>query len=87
MRADERKFRRIAHQLRGQTYRIFEAQVFTIDDVIGLLGIPGEPFVEINFQVKPNSPSNIRYFAATLTRAGPYIPMPNAYLLGRYYTL
>jgi hypothetical protein len=55
--------------------------------VIGLLGIPGEPFVEINFQVKPNSPSNIRYFAATLTRAGPYIPMPNAYLLGRYYTL
>ena len=78
MRAD------IAHQLRGQTHRTFEAQVFALGNEIALVGIPGEPFVEIGLQVKENSPFKHTLFSGYSNVGWAYIPMPDAYPLGGY---
>ena len=78
MRAD------IAHQLHGQTHRIFEAQVFALGDDIALFGMPGEPFVEIGQQVKQNSPFKHTLFSGYSNVGWAYIPMPDAYPLGGY---
>jgi hypothetical protein len=78
MRAD------IARQLQGQTHRVFEAQVFAIGDEIALVGIPGEPFVEIGLQVKQNSPFRHTLFSGYSNVGWAYIPMPDAYPLGGY---
>lgn len=78
MRAD------IAHELRGQTDRVFEAQAFAIGDDIALVGIPGEPFVEIGLQVKESSPFEHTLFCGYTNVGWAYIPMPDAYPLGGY---
>lgn len=78
MRAD------IAQQLQGQTHRTFEAQLFAIGNEIALIGIPGEPFVEIGLQVKQNSPFKHTLFSGYSNVGWAYIPMPDAYPLGGY---
>jgi hypothetical protein len=85
MQAKRAKMRsEIAHQLRGQTHRIFEAQLFTIGDNIALVGIPGEPFVEIGLQVKRESPFQHTLFSGYSNIGWAYIPVPDAYPLGGY---
>lgn len=78
MRAD------IARQLRGQSHRTFEAQVFAIGDEIALFGMPGEPFTEIGQQVKQQSPFKHTLFSGYSNVGWAYIPMPDAYPLGGY---
>ena len=78
MRAD------IANELRGQTHRVFEAQAFAIGDDIALVGIPGEPFVEIGLQIKQRSPFKHTLFSGYSNVGWAYIPKPDAYPLGGY---
>lgn len=85
MSAKRAKMRaQIARELSGQTHRTFEAQVFAIGNEIALLGMPGEPFVEIGQQVKQNSPFKHTLFSGYSNVGWAYIPMPDAYPLGGY---
>ena len=74
----------LAHQYHDKTHRTFVAQAFVIGDEIALLGIPGEPFVEIGLQVKQNSPFKHTLFGGYSNLGWAYIPLPDAYPLGGY---
>ena len=78
MRAD------MARELRGQTHRTFEAQVFAIGAKIALAAIPGEPFVEIGLQIKKQSPIEHTLFSGYSNVGWAYIPVAEAYPLGGY---
>ncbi|MBC8076813.1 MAG: hypothetical protein H7Y32_12115, partial [Chloroflexales bacterium] len=78
MRAD------LARQSQGRSHRTFELQAFALGSDIVLLGMPGEPFVEIGLAVKRDSPFAHTLFSGYSNIGWAYIPTPAAYPLGGY---
>jgi hypothetical protein len=60
-----------------------EIQAIRIND-IAIVGIPGEPFVEIGLAVKAASPFQHTLFSGYSNIGGSYIPMANAFPVGGY---
>jgi len=78
MRAD------LARQSQGRSHRTFELQAFALGGDIALVGMPGEPFVEIGLAVKRGSPFAHTLFSGYSNIGWAYIPTPEAYPLGGY---
>lgn len=78
MRAD------LARQSHGRTHRTFELQAFALGPDIVLLGMPGEPFVEIGLAIKGASTFAHTLFSGYSNIGWAYIPTAPAYQLGGY---
>jgi hypothetical protein len=74
----------LARQSLGRAHRTFELQAFALGDDIVLLGMPGEPFVEIGLAVKRASPFAHTLFSGYSNIGWAYIPTPAAYPFGGY---
>jgi hypothetical protein len=67
----------------GKQYIELDFQGIRIND-IAILGVPGEPFVEIGLAVKQASPMTHTLFSGYSNVGGSYIPMADAYAVGGY---
>jgi hypothetical protein len=56
----------------------YEIQVFRIGDV-AIVGLPGEPFVEGQLEIKVKSPANLTLFAHCVSSYAGYIPTEDAF--------
>lgn len=72
-----------ARRYAGQTHTPLELQAIRIDD-IAIVGMPGEPFVQIGKAVKSNSPFAHTLFSGYSNVGGSYIPMAQDYPVGGY---
>ncbi|MEX1021167.1 MAG: neutral/alkaline non-lysosomal ceramidase N-terminal domain-containing protein [Litorilinea sp.] len=72
-----------ARAYHGKTHMEWELHGIRIND-IALVGMPGEPFVEIGLAVKAGSPFAHTLFAGYSNVGSAYIPMPDAYAVGGY---
>jgi hypothetical protein len=67
----------------GKQHIELEFQGIRIND-IAIVGVPGEPFVEIGLAVKQGSPFLHTLFSGYSNVGGSYIPMAAAYAVGGY---
>ena len=67
----------------GKAYTELELHALRIND-IAIVGMPGEPFVEIGLAVKRGSPFKHTLFSGYSNVGGAYIPMAHAYSVGGY---
>lgn len=67
----------------GKSHIELEIQAICIND-IAIVGMPGEPFVEIGLAVKAGSPFAHTLFSGYSNVGGSYIPVANAYPVGGY---
>ena len=67
----------------GKSHVALELQAIRINDIV-LVGMPGEPFVEIGLAVKAASPFAHTLFSGYSNVGGSYIPMADAYAVGGY---
>jgi hypothetical protein len=72
-----------ARAYHGRDYVELEIHAIRINDIV-LVGIPGEPFVEIGLAVKANSPFPHTLFSGYSNIGGSYIPMAHDYPIGGY---
>lgn len=60
---------------------IYEIQAFRVGD-IAVLGLPGEPFVEGQLEIKINSPARYTFVAHATNQYVGYIPIKQAFSRG-----
>jgi hypothetical protein len=67
----------------GKSHIELEIQAIRINDIV-IVGMPGEPFVEIGLAIKAGSPFAHTLFSGYSNVGGSYIPMADAYPVGGY---
>ena len=67
----------------GKSHIELELHAIRINDIV-ILGMPGEPFVEIGLAVKAGSPFPNTLFSGYSNVGGSYIPVASAYPIGGY---
>ncbi len=67
----------------GKSHTPLEIQAIRINDIV-LIGMPGEPFVEIGLAIKVGSPFQHTFFSGYSNLGGSYIPTADAYPVGGY---
>lgn len=67
----------------GKSHIELELHAIRINDIV-IMGMPGEPFVEIGLAVKADSPFAHTLFSGYSNVGGSYIPMADAYAVGGY---
>jgi hypothetical protein len=67
----------------GKSHVELELHAIRINDIV-IMGMPGEPFVEIGLAVKAASPFAHTLFSGYSNVGGSYIPMAQAYPVGGY---
>lgn len=67
----------------GKSHIELELHAIRINDIV-IMGMPGEPFVEIGLAVKAGSPFQHTLFSGYSNVGGSYIPVANAYPVGGY---
>jgi hypothetical protein len=72
-----------ARAFHGKSHTELELHAIRIND-IAIVGMPGEPFVEIGLAVKAASPFAHTLFSGYSNVGGSYIPMAHAYPVGGY---
>ena len=72
-------------QMQNERHFEYEMQAFRIGDV-GIVALPGEPFVEAQLRLKIESPAYPTYVAHMANRYAGYIPTPEALKRGGYET-
>ena len=60
---------------------LYEIQVFRVGD-LAIVGLPGEPFVEGQLEIKTNSESSYIFVAHLTTHYVGYLPTRDAYVRG-----
>lgn len=67
----------------GKSHAELEIQAIRINEIV-IVGMPGEPFVEIGLAIKAGSPFRHTLFSGYSNIGGSYIPMASAYPVGGY---
>lgn len=67
----------------GKQHAPLEIHAIRIND-IAIVGVPGEPFVEIGLAIKAHSPFKHTLFSGYSNAGGSYVPMAHAYPVGGY---
>ena len=67
----------------GRTHTPVQIQAMRVNGV-AVVGMPGEPFVEIGLAIKAASPFQHTLFSGYSNVGGHYIPMPEAFPIGGY---
>ncbi len=67
----------------GKSHIELELHAIRINDIV-IMGMPGEPFVEIGLAVKAGSPFQHTLFSGYSNVGGSYLPVANAYPVGGY---
>jgi hypothetical protein len=73
----------LEHMLATQTELEYEIQGLRLGD-LAVLVLPGEPFVEVQLDIKQRSPAKRTFLAHMSNRLGGYIPTPEAIRRGGY---
>ena len=72
-----------ARTYHGKSHIALELHAIRINDIV-MMGMPGEPFVEIGLAVKAGSPFAHTLFSGYSNVGGAYIPVASAYSVGGY---
>lgn len=74
----------IAERFGDQRHESFEIHLVSLGEDVVLIGVPGEPFVEIQRRVKEESPFECTFFSGYSNVGTGYIPTADAYEHGGY---